>query len=481
MINLNKSIIIFILLNLVLSCNNKTTITFDDNKNVVEIPFEYSYDGNIITKCIINKDTLDFIFDTGFSRCFISKKIKGRKLSNSTTKITDVYHFSKSLNNYVIDNINWGEVKINNLHAVKDRLLFQNIGGILGRDIIQNMVIKIDNTNNKIILSKNPDKIEKKGIVRDFNKKTFKVKLTDEERLKNKYFLFDTGFHGDLSVDTIFQDNNATNWEKRKQGAFKQYYPEKYEITSYYIHKLQWDTIIYNNIFCEYGKSIKRNLIGTSFLRRFKSVTIDCINNKIYFEFPEDRNQMIFSNKTINDIATSPLQLIYSKFVSFGLNFHSKYPHTILGINLDKNYKDIKMEDTIVGIDDIIFEKYAYDKIPNKQKYHLETNKDKCSDKLSNIYYKKNNVTFHFLKNGKILSIKTKRDLTFNSIPKKAYCYNPKDKDSLPYFPIQIKLQQDIISNFIICFPYSTFTGKEVKITLFNKNGENKIISNKID
>ncbi len=479
MINSKQNILLLLLISILLSCSNKeTTISFNKNKKVIEIPFEYNIYGKMHTKCTINKDTIVFIFDLGSEVNIVPTNIDGQ-ITARHTNVTDVYNFEKKHSIYRIKKVKWGDLIFENFHALKDDMLLVKKQGLIGNKVLKNMCIKIDNTKNVILLSKDPKQIEKKGIVRSFDPNTFTVKLTDEAGLNNKDFLFDTGFYGDIAIDTIFEHVDVSTWKMRKIGAFTSNYKEKYTTTSFYMYKLQWDTITYNNILCKYNKTVNSNIIGTAFIRRFKSVTLDCINKKVYFELPKDRPQMTFSSKVINDIATAPLELIYQRFASLGLGFYQKSPLTVGEINLDKKYGNIKIGDTVIGVDSAIFEKYVYDVIPNKHKYYLETDTNKQSTKLSNIFYKKNNTTFHFYKNGKLLSLRAQRDSIPDFAPKLAYGYNLK-KEEMLYFPIKFNLKKDITNKFMLCVPYSTFTGKEITISIV-ENGKKKTISNKID
>lgn len=64
-IRLMKHIVILILAIISLwSCKkDEHSIHFHDNKEVAEIPFIYSPSGHIVVKCIIKKDTFNFVLD----------------------------------------------------------------------------------------------------------------------------------------------------------------------------------------------------------------------------------------------------------------------------------------------------------------------------------------------------------------------------------------------------------------------------------
>lgn len=470
--NLKNKILILIIISLV-GCNqHKTEVLLNDKEAVAEIPFHFSPLGAIITKCIVNKDTLNFMFDTGAGTSCIEYNIKSSNFVKQK-EFKDIHHYKKDVAIYKIDSIKWGDVLIKNLPIAKYKVPIEGVDGIIGADVIKNLIVKIDCRNRKILLSKEPNVISKNGIERDFNPLTFFVNLSEKGSYKEKNFLFDTGFSDEVMVDTILNNTKLVHWKGEKRGMFKEEYSDKMRVNSYFLSELYLDSVLIRNIVFQYDKTIRRNIIGTVFMRRFQSITIDYPNQKIYFEFPEDNKMMKFSGNEINESPISSLSLIYSRLTSLGINFSDNFPHKISELVINDNQTIFDVGDTLMGIDKTVFLKKGFEKELRKNKYYYEGNLEKQQTMLSKTFFQRQKATFHFLKNGKIVSIKAERGKPMKSAPKTGYSFTDKK-----FGCSAINFSINSLDNFVIHIPYSAVSGEELS-GAFYKDGKKQEFTNK--
>lgn len=236
---------------------------------------------------------------TGSSISLISPEIEHNGLISKTTT-NDIHNNKKKIQVYKLDSLQCREITWRNLNVGKTPIPFSNADGIIGRDMLKKISLKIDNEKNIIRLAKNSDLLEKEGIKKDFYPSKFHLNLTVEKDSLEGNFLLDTGYTGDISIDSAFvnskilKDSLVTFWKTPEQGLFGNTDLEKYAIKSFSLKNIHLDSTILMNVICEYDKTINKNLIGSIFLRRFKSVTFDYQNKAIFFELPESIASMNF-------------------------------------------------------------------------------------------------------------------------------------------------------------------------------------------
>ena len=150
----------------ILSCSAQTEIGFfiSNNGKRAEIPFE-NYNNLILIKAVVNNRLpLTFIFDTGVHTSIITDKTLSDMMD---VKYDRMYSMSgigehKQFNVYLANSVSvdFPEVSGKSLNMMvleEDYLLLKNylgttVNGILGCDLLQNLVTTIDYANHKIIL-----------------------------------------------------------------------------------------------------------------------------------------------------------------------------------------------------------------------------------------------------------------------------------------------------------------------------------------
>lgn len=434
----------------------KSQFYFTNNSNTDTIPFWFDIRGMMVTHVYTDNDTLNFIIDTGSSYSSIDSTYKKTNTTSQTfqknsVNIIDAAGHTKKKRITSIKGIKWGNIKIKNEPALIDHSLYYQ--GTIGNHFLRNFYVKFDLQKNIIILSKKSDLILKKGEKIPFiyggNAIFVQGILTnplDKEINSVANFLFDTGYSGScLSLeDSTYNSlkiskNKESNWVESTQSY---YFPKGiYGIDS--IKKYSFidfkfgNKIFKNTIISNPSTGLKMNIIGTNFMSRFRSFSIDYKNKEIYFELPKDEQEgnMKFSATKIKEVPIFYLHTLYSHINSLGISVSlTNFPYTVNSLSLKYKNK-IKIGDSLVGIDDNIFDKTVFNKYFDKKRGFKMIN-DSSSQKeiIIKILGKKNWVDFYFLKNKKLIKISTKRDTLLNPPPNIGYSFYYNPNKAMPYF-----------------------------------------------
>src|SRR5690606_27658855 len=142
--------LVVVLTTVMQSCSShRTSIIFLDNHIIDTLPFASEPFSNIIQLETIVKDKgYKFVFDTGTSKSLLNSEIPTKKFSDDTTYFLDIINHQHSAIQVVVDTIQIGKMKVFDMHYVRQRSL--NIDGILGNEILGNLVWKIDFFNRKV-------------------------------------------------------------------------------------------------------------------------------------------------------------------------------------------------------------------------------------------------------------------------------------------------------------------------------------------
>ena len=295
-----------------LFCTAQSEIGFyiPNNGKRAEIPFE-NYNNLILIKGIVNnKFPLNFIFDTGVHTSIITDKTISDMMNVQYDRMYSMSGIGehKQFNVYLAHgvNIDFPTVtgkSLNMLVLEEDYLLLNNylgtpIHGILGSDLIQNLVITIDYENHKLILQ-TPDSFKppKRAIAIPMVLHDSKpyiqlpVTLIDGTKLEAK-LLIDTGASHAMMLELFsepkikLQDyfiktvlgrglaGTVEGWIGRVQNVKVGNIPFK-NVLSFFT-----DTNSYSTSYTLAGRN---GTIGGEFLGRF-NVTIDYYRQMVYFE-----------------------------------------------------------------------------------------------------------------------------------------------------------------------------------------------------
>lgn len=353
------------------SCKHKEfSIVFPSGETTVEIPFKYSYEGFIVTQVVIKDDTLQCIVDTGSDITIVPKDIKmGYRLNSIHGK--DIRGVEREMPTVRLEEIQWGGIFIRNKTcAVSGNSIF-NYEGIIGGDVLRNFCVIVDNVRKKIILSKLGVEINKAGEPICFNIENNSIKVDGVLGGEIIGFRFDTGFNLDLAISsnkniTISKVLNRINrWLEVPNSLFS----NNSDTISYILYDFEFGTKTYTNSIVACYKNSCQNLIGTSFMRRFKTIVIDYPNSVIYFELPAGNQMMSFSRDTITPVPISYLEFLYQRINSMGMQFTDTLPFTLNALQEKEEINNLKVGDTLVGIDNIVFNQYALRQLKKSNYY----------------------------------------------------------------------------------------------------------------
>ncbi len=481
---------IFLILFLIVflcSCDDKKT-QFTSSEQVIELPFNFNTETLYTSIIIIDKDTINAMLDTGYTSSSFSKIDFTKKDFLDKSRVKDFRGVIKDIPIVRVKKIDWGGLHIENLEILK---LNKNI---IGADVLENFCVKLDNYNRKILLSLNPNLIEKKGIKIPFHyTKLGEIIFPLQLENKTSEFILDTGYSDEILVDSLLFNSSKLATSKYKKwcgkflkSTFMSDWSDKNEIDYRTMADLHMGNKIFKDVSVCYMPNLnkKGNYVGSVFLRRFASVTIDYINKNLYFELPQNielpnDEKLDFSNKKITAHPIEYLNILYRYYNSFDFRTTFYPPFVIKEIEVGSTgTKNLSIGDTLVGVDNTIFSKKVFKKLQNKSQYVLNLNKEKSIKKLVTVIFRKSIANFHFLKNGKIITVKAKRNQFLTPSPFVGYAFEFRAKDLRHYghmnFYVDYKVQK-----MSFHFPWETLSNREIKVNGFDDKNENIPLTNK--
>ncbi len=497
--NFKTNSLLILLIIGVYSCSEKKT-TFTLSKEIVKMTLNYNTNNTFyFSDIIVRQDTIKVGIDTGCSYSTFPY-LDSAEHFIKTESISDFRGVNKTLSKVRIKQIDWGGLRIKNLNVCKS----DELGGIsiIGEDILKQFCVKFDNYNKKILLSSNSNLIKKKGIKIPF-KLTSNGMILLKLQLGNKENIFqlDIGYGGEFMVDSTFfyTSKLVTSKQKKWYGKLTQ---SVFTSDSILQNEIIYKTISncdlggkrFKNVTVTYNPNfnLKNNYIGNLFLRRFSSFTIDYLNQYLYLELPKDieilskdiynqkDTELIFSNKEIKEYPIEYLNELYRFYNSFGFRTSYISPFVINEIEIGSpNTIQLSIGDTLVGINKKIFSKSVFQKLKNKSNYQLNLNIKKQQNQLVKTMFRTKKAYFHFLKNGKMITVKAKRSQFLNPPPFVGYAFQFQMKDLLYYGDMNFYVDYKA-KKMSYHFPWQTLSGREIKVRGFDDKNENISLTNNL-
>ncbi len=480
-IGLRVNLILFFTFISIQGCKQENTPLFSVEKDVIETPFEYKEDGYISTKVIVGRDTLDFIIDTGSSYSYLPYSNDVKNI-DTVVKVLDGAGTLKDVSMFIVKELKWGDLVIKNLSCGINKE--GSNYGIIGGDILRNFCVQINNANSKIILSKNvPTMKGDRFITIPFelnNESDIKVLGTLETKIskvsyKKEYsFLFDTG----CTREIMFQDEKCLPPVREQQQwkiSYNTAFSKEGAISNaeFFLADFRLKDCLFQNVVGERFHKLKNfDLIGTVFIRRFESITIDYKNKMLYFKLPKDGKELKFPNTHIANAPVAHFALLCKTLASLGITFSKTEPWVVEGVR--EEWKDsIAINDTLVGINNTIFNKNAWTLIKKaNNKVLIDSLGFSRDPKLLIPMIIGSQVRFWFLKNKRLVVVNTKRK---SSLLPNGFVYSFLEKsEDWGYF--YISARRDTLLKYSLHYPWSNLTqkkkefigyrnGKEIKVT----------------
>ena len=461
--------------------HTRDNASFSLKDEVVKIPLSITNHQRYHSYVVIKNNSVRMLIDTGMSGSQLCCSVPTTYTLIRRTKTVDGGGFTRRVPIRRVREMYWGGLKIENLLVSQDRGMSWNI---IGDRILRHFAVQFDNENREIVLTQNPALIEKRGIRVPFSRGggNNAVVVTLSLNGKEGDFLLDTGYPGELRVGSDFFYSSGfynlenVKWKNIGRSLFMPESLRRQVVANTTPTRLELGERMFENVIVSHCTSWQVNVIGVAFLQRFRTFTIDYLNGYIYFELPENNSFVSFSDNPIEAIPVASLGFVFNSINAFGVRIPRSHPYTVRRLQKNSIFaeKGIEVGDTLVGINQLIFNTTVFDKLNSERdSFHLETNRSRQRTAINDVFFRANKATFHFLKNGELISIEKMRDNILYPPPAFAYSFdNTPSPFALHTIPVK--------PNFYLQIVPSTLVGREKYFTVF-RDGKEIVISNNPD
>ena len=380
---------------------------------------------------VADGDTLHGILDTGADMTVVSgKQYQDRTDLLPRIPIRNAHDSILHWHELYLQDFTWGDVHLQDLRVAVDdggNKAGRNVlGSIIGNNVLKGSILQFDHENNQIKLSRNKKKLKGRGIAipcrfNDRNRIFIPLILPNGERIE---CLLDTGFPGELLINT---DSCEVNTFTPKPLCWKNE-GDMNDMISLCDISLAGKIYPKSSIYL-FPRGRGGHLLGVSFLRRFKSVTIDYIERKLYFEFPEEYQAipvMNFKKDTIQVVPLEYLASILQDYNSYGFDVERRNRvHKITRIEAELEAQNVSLGDTLVGVNNKLFYRKYLKDFMGRHQVDLCLEQREQDIELNYALVQTNEATFYLLKNGKPRILHRKRREYLKPVPDFGYSYAP--------------------------------------------------------
>lgn len=475
------------------SQQKEITAYFVLEQEVMRISVDFDIqEGAYFSYLVVNNDTIRMKIDTGATNSYLSFVPIGgifhKRAVMDANGIIEYVPFRQ------VEKVNWGGLEVRNLWFGKHRRLLHGEyreSNIIGNDILHNFCVQFDNKNREIVLTANSSLIERRGIavpLRNSFGNTPKINLIVNG--KKAEFIIDSGFTGEIAVDSAFFHSSGLSDLKTQQwlggghiSAFALDFLRKSRVGYVMIADCVLGERLFKNVLVSHSENLRGNYIGTSFFRRFRSVTIDNFNNLVYFELPDDLRiteeiGLVFSDE---EITIHPIEYLYSLFKwynSFGFSPTWEPPFTIHALEINSAMRYLAIGDTLVGINQTLFSQRALDKITPQEEYELISTRVAQREILLFTMHRATEAIFHFLRNDELVSINAERKRFLYPAPYITYAFQFQQRDLLKFGNMNFFIDPEA-QKMSVHFPWKSLSGREIEMQGFNDEGS-FILNNRV-
>lgn len=341
------------------SCQKKETPStrFMSKSAIDTIPFQYGSIGHMMVDVIVDSIPYALVFDTGASRTLFHAdlEIEGETIDYdiehpSTTAINingDEFLIPSGTK---IKKVGLSNIKVLNFDYPRVKSYRVNADGILGNNILNHFVFKIDFYRSEILFSKHIAKFDLDGY-ESFPLSFYNDVPFIDVTIANKPFslLIDTGNPGNF-IDLNNKERHHFNpkeylvhdWKTLRQpspfDSIWTYEQAKIDSLGFTKTDIQLGNYQLTNQYIKLS-SIPNSQVGLDFLNRFGSVIFDYRDKRVYL--PKPKNRMSLGQ--LFDIAR------YAN--SNGVVFSQDSIHqTVISISPKAEAQGIKLRDTLVSL-----------------------------------------------------------------------------------------------------------------------------------
>lgn len=331
------------------SCSSdRTSIIFPNDHIIDTIPFASKPFSNIVQlETTVKHKDYKFIFDTGTTKSLINSEIPSERISEDTTYFLDIINQRHSALQVVVDTIKIGKIKVVNKNYVHQRNL--NIDGLLGNDIIGNLVWKIDLLNRKVFVTKDIKNLDitEEGI--PFIRKGPYIAIRCSISGVELDLIIDTGYSGFISMNKNMSDTLNLYHEKpifwegistlgRGNPYSSTTYSPHIDTTYYFTGNVSLGNITLENEIIEL-RHFPLSILGMDFFKRFEYFIIDYPNQQLYLgkEYEKSLDFLMSSFLRMNTkgvtFMPSDYKAIVGRVTSSGKQAGISYLDTVLSID----------------------------------------------------------------------------------------------------------------------------------------------------
>ncbi|MEC3879735.1 retropepsin-like aspartic protease [Parapedobacter sp. 10938] len=336
--------------------NIKSEVHFPNGLKVDTIPFSYSSTGHILVKVTIEGQDYHLGFDSGAQRTIFRKGIPLTQISQDSGVIMiDAYGDHYAASSVALDTLHIGRLNITGLGwSVQTDM---TMDGILGGDVLRNLVWKIDFARRCIYVAKEVDSFDEDKkqatrfmLINNLPYVKFRVNGVSIE------YLMDTGDNGCLNINNALQKIHPCEFNNRTISWY--FIPQKNTPFEAYIHEPRQHSVIdtfsytdgaveignhsLNHEVVEFVPSDSPTRFGLDLLQRFDYVVLDYPGRKLHLGNPQHKSYRYLDNMT-------------RRINSMGVQLSTDTVPIVTGISSLVTGKDILLKDTIVAIDGISF------------------------------------------------------------------------------------------------------------------------------
>lgn len=338
-----NTLLIFFIFSLCYTNAQSFGFHIENERDIIEIPFETHNNFMVVTVVINNSFPLKFIFDTGAEHTILSKNIFATALGLTYDRPIRLIgaDLNKELVAHVSNNV---KLKVGDAVAQSQDILILSddyfkidefvgveIHGIVGADLFRNLVLKIDFKRNRIFIQRSstfqtPKKKWKEiPLSIEKNKPYVLAQATLGDKKTELKLLIDTGaslsllLHTNSSSDIQLPENIIQGNVGRGLGGMLEGYLGR-------VNRLALGELFFNNIVTNYQDvsdaisietiSGRNGILGIALISRF-NVIIDYPKEKLYLlphrrynkKFKYDRSglELIVSGENLNTITVYSL------------------------------------------------------------------------------------------------------------------------------------------------------------------------------